>query len=209
MLAFIDETGDTGLKITEGSSRFFTIALVLFEDHDEAEACDQRITLLRRELSLNPSFEFHFRHNSDKIRKKFLEAIHPYSFQYLGFALNKNPKKLYGPGFSVKSSMYQFTCGTVFENAKPYLSQAIVIIDACGSDTFQSELSKYLRRKTAETGYQRIKKVKMQSSHSNNLLQLADYVAGVINRKVQGKKNATEYYRYLSIKEVSLRVWPD
>ena len=208
MLAFIDETGDTGLKVGQGSSPYFTIALVLFEDHDEALACDQRIGLLRRELNLDSRFEFHFRENSDKVRRKFLEATVPYSFQYLGFALNKDPEKLWGPGFQAKSSLYKFTCGKVFENAKPYLSNATVVLDSCGSETFRSQLAKYLRQRMEDPDHQRIKKVKMESSHSNNLLQLADYVAGVINRNVQGKKDASEYYRYVAVKEVDLRVWP-
>ena len=50
MLVFIDESGDSGLKIGEGSSRYFTVALVVFEDREEATACDQRIELLKREL---------------------------------------------------------------------------------------------------------------------------------------------------------------
>ncbi len=40
MLVFIDESGDTGLKIDKGSSKYFVIALVIFEDHEEAIACD-------------------------------------------------------------------------------------------------------------------------------------------------------------------------
>ena len=50
LLVFIDESGDPGLKTDQGSSRFFTIGLVVFEDHDEAQACDDRIMLLKREL---------------------------------------------------------------------------------------------------------------------------------------------------------------
>ena len=50
MLVFIDESGDSGLKVTQGSSRYFTVSLVVFEDHDEALACDKRIELLKREL---------------------------------------------------------------------------------------------------------------------------------------------------------------
>lgn len=49
MLVFIDESGDPGLKIEKGSSRYFTVSLVVFEEHDEALACDQRINLLKRE----------------------------------------------------------------------------------------------------------------------------------------------------------------
>lgn len=208
MLAFVDETGDTGLKTSKGSSLYFTVALVLFEEHTEAESCDQRINLLRTELNLPSTYEFHFQSNSDRIRRKFLEATAPYNFRYLGFSLNKSSPNLWGPGFQVKSSLYKFTCGTVFENSKPYLSETVVVIDACGSDTFQYELAKYLKRKVTDPNHRLIKKVKMQSSKSNNLLQLVDYVAGVINRKVQNKKDATDYYRYIAAKETDLRVWP-
>lgn len=211
MLAFIDESGDTGLKTDEGASRFFVVVMVLFEDHEEALRCDQRISLLRAELGYADRFEFHFRENSDRQRKRFFEAVAPYDFQYFGFALNKGSEKLWGPGFEHKASLYKFTCGIVFENAKPYLTDAIVVLDESGTDTFRSQLGKYLgRRMTTAGGMRLIKKIKMQRSAGNNLLQLADYVAGVVSRKVQRKKKeAAEYYRYIAAKEVLLRVWPE
>lgn len=42
MLVFIDESGDSGLKIEQGSSRYFTVALVVFEDLEESLACEQK-----------------------------------------------------------------------------------------------------------------------------------------------------------------------
>ena len=56
MLVFIDESGDSGLKFEHGSSRFFTIALVVFGNNNEAIACDQRIGLLRKELGVCGEF---------------------------------------------------------------------------------------------------------------------------------------------------------
>ena len=80
MLAFIDESGDSGFKLEKGSSPYFVVALVMFEDHEEAEACDHRIGLLRRELGYPPDFEFHFAHNSHRVRLAFLQAVAPYDF---------------------------------------------------------------------------------------------------------------------------------
>jgi len=65
------------------------------------------------------------------------------------------------------------------------LKKATVVIDKSGNLDFKRQLTKYLRRKTNK-GI--IKRVKMQRSQSNNLLQLADYAASVINRSVQGKR---------------------
>ncbi|MBI4287519.1 MAG: DUF3800 domain-containing protein [Chloroflexi bacterium] len=75
MLVFVDESGDPGLKPDSGSSRYFVIALVVFEDNDEAEAVDRRIELLRREMRLNPRFEFSFNRCRRDFREQFLKAI--------------------------------------------------------------------------------------------------------------------------------------
>lgn len=92
MLVFIDESGDPGLKLDRGSSRFFVVALVIFEKNEKAVACDQRINLLRREIKLSSDYEFHFKKNSHRIRLKFLEAIAPYNFFYFAIVLNKDSK---------------------------------------------------------------------------------------------------------------------
>jgi hypothetical protein len=208
MLVFIDESGDPGLKIEQGSSRYFVVSLVIFEDHKEAEACDKRISLLGRELGYSEGFIFHFRNNSHRVRKAFLQAVAPYDFFYFGFVLNKDPRKLWGEGFKVKESLYKAACSYVFENAKPYLKNAIVIIDKTGKKVFRSQLAKYLKRKMNAEEKDIIKKIKMQPDRGNNLLQLADYVAGVVNRYQLGKKFSQEYRRFIAHKEIYVQVWP-
>jgi len=206
MLAFIDESGDPGLKIEKGSSRYFTIALVVFEDKNEALSCDQRIQLLKKEIGWSETSEFHFKRNSDKIRRAFLQAVSPYNFVYYGIVINKDPRKLWGEGFKNKESFYKYACGLVFENAKEKLNRAIVVIDKSGNLDFRDHLAKYLRRKV-NGGI--IRKVKMQRSDGNNLLQLVDYVAGVINRSVQNKKKwANEYRKIIAHREIYVQVWP-
>jgi len=209
MLVFIDESGDPGLKIEKGSSRFFTVSLVIFEDKEEALACDQRITLLKRELGWEENSEFHFKRNSDKIRRAFLQAVAPYNFFYYGIVINKEPEKLWGEGFRNKSSFYKYACSLVFQNAKDKLENSTVVIDKSGNLDFRRQLAKYLRRKLNEEGKKLIKKVKMQRSRGNNLLQLADYIAGVINRSVQGRKKfAEEYRKIIAHREIYVQTWP-
>lgn len=48
----------------------------------------------------------------------------------------------------------------------------------------------------------------MQRSKGNNLLQLADYIAGVINRWVQRKKYGEEYKKIISHREIYIQIWP-
>lgn len=208
MLIFIDESGDSGLKIEQGSSRYFTIGLVVFDDSDEAIACDQRIQLLKKEIGWSENSEFHFKRNSDKVRKVFLKAIAPYNFFYYGVVINKDRNKLWGDGFQNKESFYKYTCGLVFENAKEKLINATVVIDESGNLDFKRQLGKYLRNK-ANRADRIIKKVKMQRSESNNLLQLADYIASSINRSVQNKKKRSDdYRRVIAHREIYVQIWP-
>jgi hypothetical protein len=208
MLAFLDESGDTGRKIESGSSRYFIVSLVLFLDDDEALACDRRIELLRTELSLPDSYEFHFSDNPKRVKDAFLNAVNPYNFSVLTVAINKDPSKLYGDGFDVKSSFYKYACQMVLTNALPYLDQATLILDKSGNATFQGALRNYLRKKLNDHERLKIKKMKAQPSHTNNLLQLVDYCVGVSNRKIQKKKDWEGYYKYLSTKIVSWQEWP-
>ncbi|MFB6225357.1 MAG: DUF3800 domain-containing protein, partial [Candidatus Paceibacteria bacterium] len=43
MLVFLDESGDTGLKLDKGSSQYFVISLVVFQSKDEARTCNHAI----------------------------------------------------------------------------------------------------------------------------------------------------------------------
>ncbi len=89
MLVFIDESGDTGLDVGAGASSRFAIGLVVFEDDDEALACDRRIELLRHEIKWRPDSEFHFIRNSNKAREAFFVAVAPYNFFYYGIVIRK------------------------------------------------------------------------------------------------------------------------
>lgn len=208
MLAFLDESGDTGRLITSGSSHYFVVSLVLFLDREEALRCDQRITLLRGELNLADEYEFHFANNSQRVRTAFLEAVNPYNFSVITVAVNKDPNRLYGEGFNVKSSFYKYACQMVLTHALPYLDRATLVIDKSGGTTFQGELRRYLRNKLNDHDRAKIKYFKAQASHHNNLLQLADYCVGISNRRVQNKKGWQEYFKFIAAKQIAWQEWP-
>ena len=210
MLVFVDESGDTGRKVGAGSSELFTIVLVYFEDENEAQATDDRISMLRRELNKPANFEFHFQDNSDQIRQAFFEAVVPFNFFYLGFVINK--AMLYAEAFSTKNLFYNWVCGTVFENAKPYLDNAKVKTDSCGNREFQRLLAAYLKQRINDRNATvcHIKKVTPQDSRTNNLLQLADMVCGAVARSYRADRKLPEHFRkIIKHREISVRFWPE
>jgi hypothetical protein len=209
MLVFIDESGDPGLDMHKsGTSQYFVVSLVVFEDEEEATACDQRIELLKYELGWRPRSEFHFHRNSHRVRTTFLEAVSRYNFFYYGIVIQKN--KLWGEGFKDRKSFYKYITSLVFENAKDKLDNATIVIDRSGDTEFRQELAKYLRRKMNDERYV-IHKVKQQDSERNNLLQLADYTAGIINRsktRATSEKKQIDFRRITSHREIYVQIWP-
>jgi hypothetical protein len=59
-LVFIDDSGDPGFKLGKGSSDFFIISAVIFDDTLEAEKTALAIKTLRRELGFSDKVEFKF-----------------------------------------------------------------------------------------------------------------------------------------------------
>jgi hypothetical protein len=86
MLVFVDRWKSG----KEGQTSHFVVSLVLFEDHDQAEAAtDRRIDLIRKELHFPPTFEFKFHSCQPKVRKYFVQEILPYNWFFLGIVINK------------------------------------------------------------------------------------------------------------------------
>ena len=206
MLVFVDESGDAGMKVAQGASKFFVVTAVLFEDRDEANQCDERINLIRTELGLSEHFEFHFNKCSQSIRRAFLEAMAPYSFFYLAVVVNKT--KLHSPAIAIKESLIKYSTRLVFENAKPYLRDAIVVVDASGSKDFRNQLSRYLKKRIKDdNGARVVKKVKTARSAGNNLLQLADMVSGAVWHSF--KHQDVSHRQLIAHRELRVQVWPN
>lgn len=210
MLGFFDESGDPGLKIDAGSSRFFVVALVTFDADAEALRCDRRIDALRGELQLPADYEFHFAKNSWRVREAFLGAVQSFDFRYCLFALDKGPEAWYRLGLKSNVDLFRYAAGAVFANAAPFLKDAAIFIDKRGGKRFGAELAGYLRGNIkSPRGDRLIRTVKQQESHKNNLLQLADYVASIGNRAISGKRDGVELQdRYLRTKEVISQIRP-
>ena len=208
MLAFIDESGDPGMKLNGASSPRFTVTLLAFEDHDEALKTDQRIGLLKTELGFPKHFEFHFNKLRPDFRETFLKTVSPYDWFYYSIVINK--EKLTGKGFQFPDFFYKYTCSLVFENAKPYLSEAIVIIDGSGSREFRRQLASYLRKRINDSkdGSRYISKIKLQDSNKNHLLQMADMVCGAVARSFTDKPGSQVYRKLISHREMYVQFWP-
>jgi hypothetical protein len=205
MLVLIDESGDCGLKFGKGSSDYFACVAVVFTDSFSMNACDRTIDGLRMEMKKPSNFEFHFSSSPDKTRRLFLGRVSHDDFRYAGFVVDK--RKLYGRKFQNPKEFYEFSVGIVCEQVRPLLNDAKVIIDENGDRAFRQKLEKLLKSQmTDKDGICRIKKVAMQTSHSNNLLQLADMVCGAVMRSYTASDHS--FRDLVRKREKFVQLWP-
>ena len=197
-----------GLKVAEGSSEYFVVTAVLFEDLDEATSCDKQVDVLREQLGWPSGTEFHFNRCRRSVRERFLLHVVPFQFFYLSVVIDK--RKLSGPGFAFPNSFYKYAVNLVFQNAKPYLDEATVVIDGSGDRRFKRQLQTYLKARINDDKVaRRIKQVKIQQSHTNNLIQLADMVCGAVARSFRRDKKDHDLYRkIIRHRELRVQVWP-
>lgn len=207
MLVFVDESGDAGLKLESGSSEFLTVMLVIFESHDAALLADERICALRNELSLRKEFEFKFNKLNESRRLAFLNALAEHDFCYCGIVIDK--RQLTDEGLKYKDVFYKHACSLAFETARCILNEATVIIDGSGSREFKQQLQNYLKKKinNEQDEHRCIKKVKIQDSKKNNLLQLADMICGSVARSYLDKEDAALYRNIVCSNEMDVKVW--
>ena len=206
VLVLIDESGDCGLKFGQGSSDLFVCAAVVFADEPSANACDQAISILRCRLQKPASFEFHFSHCSDRVREAFLRTVSCQTFQYVGFAVDK--RKLYGVRFTDPKEVYRFSIGIVCEQIRPLLNNSKIVIDKNGDRAFRPGIEKALKlQMTDQNGSCRIRKVTMEVSHSNNLIQLADMICGSIARSCAHEDD--RFRDLVKGRERFVQTWPN
>lgn len=208
MLVFVDESGDSGLKLGKGSSEFFVLTLVIFTGNEQANTSDMAVDAIRTILNLNDRTEFKFNKLNDKGRRYFLSSVSNHQFTYYSVVINK--AKLTGKGFSFKEPFYKYVCQIAFNNCREYLQDATIVIDGSGSREFRQQLQTYIKGKINDKNELRacIKKVKIDDSKKNNLLQLADMICGAVARSYTAKKDNPPYRSLIKRREGYVQFWP-
>lgn len=200
MFVFIDESGDTGMKIDKGASRFFILSAVVFHSKEEMQECDNSITNLKKLLQWSAkNNEFHFNKNSDKVRQAFFQIVRKERFTFSILVVDKTKLSVPKLGAS-KDEIYQKYCIQLLENIQPALKGATIIIDDFSNiEKIAKGIKDYFNKDS-----QVIEKIKTQKSSKNNLLQLADYIAAAVGRdSSQSKRESSKYFNLIKTKQKS------
>jgi len=186
VLILIDESGDPGFKLDKGSSAHFIVAMVGFRDLRVAEAASRAISEVRQSVRI--SGEFKFNNCQDRIRDAFFDAIAPFDFQVCGLIVTKT--EIYSPRLRAnKELFYRYFVAQLMKHDTGLIQNATVKIDGSGDREFRQELTTYFRKQVPK---EKMVKLKLVDSRRDNLIQLADMVAGAIARAQRTDRNSAE-----------------
>jgi hypothetical protein len=193
-LVFIDDSGDPGFKLDRGSSKHFVIACVIFDDTLDAEETALQMKKFRRDLGWRQDREFKFNKTKKSYVKELLAVVCLSTFTVRAICVDKS--QVYSRELKNKQdSFYNYAIKEVLAKSQN-LNKASVRLDGHSGRAYKKSAITYLRREVNMSS-SKISKVKFVDSKTDNLIQLADLVAGSILRSTQPDK--TDSGDYLDI----------
>lgn len=202
-LIFVDDSGDPGFK--HNSSNNFVMAAAFFVEAEASDSIMCEMNKYRQELGWQYNHEFKFTKNPKNIVIEILNRIKKYDFKIYAVYIEKkdfretNPKYL---SIFNRENSYDWMIKELL-NDMP-LQNAKITIDGRSSRQNMKNTKTYLRRKIHNS--QMVIDIKFEDSVRTSLLQLADLIAGSINRSLQlDKTDSKVYLDIIRNKIVSLR----
>jgi hypothetical protein len=186
ILVFIDDSGDPGLG--PESSPVFVIALFIFDDTLVAEETALAIKKLRRELHFPDDVEFKFH------KSRFLETVIQYPFRIRAIVVEKDKIRPKFTGTD-KETFFNHIVLTVLQQTKGTVRHAKLRFDKRGERRIRNELRAYLSQALDNKVKNIFTDLKFVDSKRDNLVQLADMVAGSIAAYYKG--HTTELFSLL------------
>jgi hypothetical protein len=190
MLVFIDESGDPGFKVPQGSSPIFVAAMVMFTTPADALTTERVIRATMSRLRVKP--EFKFNKSSNEVRDGFFQAVRNCPFMVRAIVVRK--EVIYSPHLKTnKEDFYRFFVRQMMQHDNGRLEQATVVIDGSGDRSFRAMLKSSLRRHLGA----RLKDVRFSNSRSDVLVQLADMCTGAIARSYRADRPDRDRWRLM------------
>lgn len=193
MYVFVDESGDAGLNIAKGSSKLFVVACCVFSQPKDVEEAAEKIRSLRSELKWHQKEEFKFSKTRLPVQLQFLELARTFDFFVRSIVIDKS-------SFSAdylrpdKNSFYNFAIQQVLADSIGTISNAKLLIDGKAPREYVSATKKYFNSQL-KSGEMLIDKLKFVDSKGDQLIQLADMVAGAIRRSHDYTRFDQDVYR--------------
>jgi hypothetical protein len=202
MFVYLDESGDTGFKFNQGSSRYFVITLMLVTDPIPFH---NAIDDLRDSLGFAPGNEFKWVNSSADVRWSFLRLLRKQDFAARVLVIDK--MLMTAPHMRNRETFYNFLVRLILTHDDGTIRDAVLILDeSVKSRKSKQQLASYLRQAlNLGPGGRKIVDVRYHKSHADNLVQAVDMVTGAIYTRYH--RGNSEYLDYIKVKIGDLWEW--
>ena len=189
-----DEAGHTSFNFEKGATRYFVIAFISTDQPDELR---QAVARFRQEHSLSKQYESSFHEATGRgIREHFFAMLAEQSFNAWILVVNK--PVLSDPLRAMRGTDFYSYCVSELIRAIPGDKRrgATLLLDEYDSaGKTLADLRRTMRARSISTGF---KKITVRRSQSEDLVQVADMVAGATLR--QFARNDDSYLRVIEEK---------
>jgi hypothetical protein len=193
MHVFIDDSGDPGFRLDSGSSRHFVIACCVFESPDSAERTSQRIRDFKKNLGWPPMEELKFSKTRSEIRFDFLNQICSNDFFVRAIVVDKRVI-ISDNLITAHKNFYNYIINMVLTHSKGTIRDARVRIDGSGSREYKKAMQSYLKYQSNSSDIRIVRNVNFVNSKGDQLIQLADMIAGSTRRSYDdSRSNSSDY----------------
>ena len=202
MFVYLDESGDTGFKFRQGSSRYFVVALLLVDDPIPLLAA---IVDLRERLGFAPANEFKFSNSREPVRQAFLRLMVHQECAIRALVIDKT--LIPHAQARTREAFYSFVVRLVLSRDRGTIRNAMVILDeSVKSKKSQQRLTTHLRQAlNGDPAAPKIRGVRYHDSRSDSLIQAVDMVSGIIYAHYH--HGEPEYLRLIRTKVVDIWEW--
>ncbi len=197
-MAFIDESGDAGL--TGSKSSRLIIASVIIANSSEDALIRAKIIEHKRSLGWKDRDEFKFSRTRKEVIKELLRTLAPYNYKIYCVVQNKNKLRKDQPS-ETRYTLYNYVLAELLKLLPS--GDIRICIDGDAGKKYRKSTITFLRKQLGRA--LRITNLKFADSRSVEGLQLADIVAGSINRSYSNHIDKNAYIGLISDKIVEIK----
>ncbi|MFJ6002568.1 DUF3800 domain-containing protein [Arthrobacter sp. NPDC092385] len=200
MHIFIDDSGDGGFKFDSGSSSHLVMAACVFRDPQQIELLNKCIANCAAHNGLRTEFKY-FK-TKERVKDCFFDCTKPVEYSIRAIYMDKS--KLWSPKLrSSPSALKSYAIRQLLSKGFGTIHDAKVIIDGQDTKAFGMSDHNYIMNMANRENPGAIRRITYGDSKQNVGIQLADMVAGAINRGVRTHKPADT--KHLAI--IKPRTW--
>ena len=175
MWVFVDDSGDAGMKLDRGSSRYIVMSACIFRDPLQIEALKTRSEALANHHGQKP--EFKYSKTKKKLKHQYFDSMRELDFSVRIIWADK--ATLYSPRLtSDGSSLKAYLIKMLLERNWGTIRNAKVVVDGHDLAAFGVPDQQYLMGLVNKEAPGTIHSVKFDDSSRNRAIQLADMTAG-------------------------------